>query len=304
MVLSGCLVRRDGLGSVRGRTFSSHHRPPRSPRWLPRGCHQRTSAQPPNHRILPSESAKERLDNERGGGGAAPPCCWCSTPRPQPCPRCSRPPWPRAGCTRRTWREAAQNEASGRHRSGQAAMGDGGGREPRGGDLRRRPLHRVVIDHVPQMRPLRSEGRKALRQQPGHPAAARRAVPAINRAVSQAAWAVGPGRWRAAWGAQPGGSRQRCGRGLGGVPALGGTLGRLRPRSAARLILGASIDLLRWPTARRALRVAQRGAAYGLGRRPEAPQPPRRPGRPPGRGGDVDQIRDQEQPGQGTLVSS
>ena len=47
MVLSGCLVRRDGLGSVRGRTFSSHHRPPRSPRWLPRGCHQRTSAQPP-----------------------------------------------------------------------------------------------------------------------------------------------------------------------------------------------------------------------------------------------------------------
>ena len=188
------------------------------------------TAKPPNFAVRIRK--KNVLTTSGREGGAAPPCCWCSTPRPQPCPRCSRPPWPRAGCTRRTWREAAQNEASGRHRSGQAAMGDGGGREPRGGDLRRRPLHRVVIDHVPQMRPRRSEGRKALRQQPGHPAAARRAVPAINRAVSQAAWAVGPGRWRAAWGAQPGGSRQRCGRGLGGVPALGGTLGRLRPRSA------------------------------------------------------------------------
>ena len=83
-----------------------------------------------NRRI--SVRIHKTLDNEREGGGAAPPCCWCSTPRPQPCPRCSRPPWPRAGCTRRTWREAAQNEASGRRRSGKAAMGDGGAREPRG----------------------------------------------------------------------------------------------------------------------------------------------------------------------------
>ena len=115
------------------------------------------------------------------------------------------------------------------------------------------------------------EGRKALRQQPGHPAAARRAVPAIN--VSRVVRAVGSRRWCARAGCA---SRrlaiQRCGRGEGGVPALGGSLRASAPSSG--------LDEWSNPgkksaagTAARALQVAQRGAAYGLGwRRPEAPE--------------------------------